>query len=97
MGAAHQDGIRAIAGPDLLEFCTPVPLRGENMTTVAEFTVQAGERVPFVMQWRPSHEPAAVEAKATRDRSSHDTERFWRTWSGRCTYDGPYRDRWSAR
>src|SRR6476469_8731540 len=32
-------GVRAIAGPDLLELCTPLELRGENMTTVAEFTV----------------------------------------------------------
>src|SRR5207237_7450458 len=32
-------GIRAIAGPDAVELVTPVELRGENLTTVADFTV----------------------------------------------------------
>jgi GH15 family glucan-1,4-alpha-glucosidase len=35
-------GIRAIAGPDLVEVCTPLDLRGENLTTVAEFDVKEG-------------------------------------------------------
>ena len=45
----------AIAGPDAIAFRTPVPLRGENMSTVAEFTAQPGERVPFVLTWFQSH------------------------------------------
>src|SRR5439155_3053076 len=49
-------GLRAIAGPDLLELCTPVEMRGENLTTVAEFDVSKGERIPFVLSWQPSHE-----------------------------------------
>ena len=43
MGARRQDfGLRAIAGPDALELHTPVELRGEDFTTVAEFSVGAG-------------------------------------------------------
>src|SRR5829696_6037145 len=37
-------GISATAGPDTVSVLTPVPLRGENLTTVAEFDVAAGER-----------------------------------------------------
>ena len=32
----------AVAGPDALSLRTPVPMRGENLRTVAEFTVEAG-------------------------------------------------------
>ncbi len=49
-------GIRAIAGPDQVELQTSVDLRGEGLTTVADFTVAEGQRVPFVLQWQPSQE-----------------------------------------
>ena len=47
-------GLHAIAGPDAAYLVTTAPLRGENMHTVSDFTVQAGERVPFVLTWAPS-------------------------------------------
>jgi len=84
-----QHGLRAIAGPDLLEFCTPVALKGENLRTTAEFTVQAGQQVPFVAQWRPSNEPAGCVVDA--DKLLAEADRFWRGWAARCTYRGPYR------
>ena len=39
-------GLEAIAGPDALILRTPIETRGEDFTTVAEFTVQEGERIP---------------------------------------------------
>src|SRR5947207_1466964 len=48
-------GISAIAGPDAVTIVTPVRLRGENFRTVAEFEVGPGERVPFNLNWHPSH------------------------------------------
>jgi uncharacterized radical SAM superfamily protein len=33
--------LHAIAGPDALVLATPVPTRGENLSTVADFTVEA--------------------------------------------------------
>ena len=50
-------GLHAIAGPDAAYFVTNAPLHGENMHSVSDFTVQAGERVPFVLTWAPSHVP----------------------------------------
>ena len=38
-----EDGIRAIAGPDLVVLRTTAPLIGEGLKTVSEFTVKAGE------------------------------------------------------
>ena len=50
-----EHGIHAVAGPDSAYLVTPAPLRGERMHTVSDFTVTAGERVPFVLTWSPSH------------------------------------------
>jgi GH15 family glucan-1,4-alpha-glucosidase len=83
-------GIAAVAGPDSLRLATPVALCGEDLSTVAEFTVAAGQEVPFLLQWHPSHlpPPAAIDAAQALD----DTQRWWREWSSRCTYQGPWRD-----
>jgi GH15 family glucan-1,4-alpha-glucosidase len=80
----------ALAGPDSVWLRTDVPLHGRGMTTVAEFTVAAGQRVPFVLTYQPSHRhrPKPVDAlEAVRD-----TERFWTGWIARCTYHGRWAD-----
>jgi GH15 family glucan-1,4-alpha-glucosidase len=44
----------------------------------------------FTLTWFSSHRdpPAAIDpGEALRE-----TERFWREWTSRCTYEGPYRD-----
>jgi GH15 family glucan-1,4-alpha-glucosidase len=85
-----ENGIAAVAGPNLVVLRTPVALKGENLSTSADFTVSEGERVPFVLTYGPSHRPppAAIDA----DLSLNDTEAFWREWSARCTYDGHRRE-----
>jgi GH15 family glucan-1,4-alpha-glucosidase len=81
-----EDGLTAIAGPDLLVLRCPVRLRGKNFTTRADFVVSAGEQVPFVLSWSPSNLPAPepADAAATITR----LERDWRDWSSRCHYQG---------
>jgi GH15 family glucan-1,4-alpha-glucosidase len=80
----------ATAGPDSLELRTPVPVVGRNFTTVAEFVVAEGQRVPFVMTWFPSHEtrPLPVDAEAALGA----TERYWCAWVAHSTYDGRWGD-----
>jgi GH15 family glucan-1,4-alpha-glucosidase len=69
----------AIAGPDMVLLRTPVELRGEGFTTVGDFAVSAGQRVPFVLTYAPSHlpqpEPIDVE-EALRA-----TAAFWQAWA----------------
>jgi GH15 family glucan-1,4-alpha-glucosidase len=77
-------------GPDALCLRTPVETHGENLTTVAEFTVAEGERVPFVLTWYPSNEPAPREIEA--DRALEQTEVWWQDWSERCEYEGRWRN-----
>ncbi|MFN8592545.1 MAG: glycoside hydrolase family 15 protein [Thermomicrobiales bacterium] len=78
----------ALAGPDALSLRTPIEVHGEDLSTVSEFIVRPGERVPFVLTWFPSHEPTPdpVDAEAALT----DTESFWRDWAGRCCHGGPY-------
>ena len=45
----------AVAGPDSVWLRTPVRLVGRDLAHEASFTVRAGERVPFVFSWTPSH------------------------------------------
>jgi GH15 family glucan-1,4-alpha-glucosidase len=78
------------AGPDTLELAASVAVEGENMKTVAEFGVSAGERESFVLNYRPSHldTQPAIDA----ERALADTEGEWREWSDRCTYRGRWPD-----
>ncbi|MDF2694446.1 MAG: hypothetical protein K0S65_2829, partial [Labilithrix sp.] len=80
----------AIAGPDALVLATPIETRGEGMTTTANFTVRAGDRVPFVLTWHPSHEPPPEQPDAFE--AIADTERWWLDWASRHRASGPYRD-----
>ena len=85
-----EKGICATAGPETVEIHTPVELRGEDLTTVAEFTVGEGDRVPFVLCWHASH--LALRSPVEAEEAVRSTEAWWREWSGRCEYDGPWRD-----
>ncbi|HEX5799555.1 MAG TPA: glycoside hydrolase family 15 protein [Gaiellaceae bacterium] len=80
----------AIAGPDAVALDTPVETHGENLHTVADFTVSAGERIPFVLTWFPSHQGAA--APVDPERALTETCDFWDEWIGRCTHGGRWDD-----
>jgi GH15 family glucan-1,4-alpha-glucosidase len=79
---------RAIAGPDMVTMRTPVGTRGKDLTTVADFTVAEGERIPFVLGYVPSHEqpPPPLDA----EESLKATEKFWTGWSGKNQISGPW-------
>ncbi len=75
-------GLEAIAGPDGLILRTPVETRGKDLTTVAEFTVKKGDRIPFVLTWFESHQEPPKPV--TADHALRDTEQFWKRWSSQC-------------
>lgn len=87
----HADGgISAIGGPDAIFLKSDVPTHGEGLSTVADFTVAAGERKTFVLSWHFSHEPAPKLSDPLL--ALDKTERYWREWTSRCTYRGEWRD-----
>jgi GH15 family glucan-1,4-alpha-glucosidase len=86
-----EQSVCAVAGPDSLWISTPVKLVGRDWAHHADFVVRAGDRVPFVLTWQPSHVSAAPPATDADDALAQ-TARFWTDWIARCTYHGRYRD-----
>jgi GH15 family glucan-1,4-alpha-glucosidase len=80
----------ATGGPDALCLRTPAEVRGEGLRTVSTFVVEAGERVPFVLTWFPSH--ADVPASVDPERALAETESYWQEWSGACDLRAPYHE-----
>jgi GH15 family glucan-1,4-alpha-glucosidase len=84
------NALRAISGPHSLVLRGPVECRGQDLTTVSEFSVRHGDRVPFVLSYQASHlpppDPADFEGELAK------TERAWKEWSSQCTYEGPWRE-----
>ncbi|HEY4133838.1 MAG TPA: glycoside hydrolase family 15 protein [Alphaproteobacteria bacterium] len=83
-------GIRAVAGPDSVQLRTPVKLVGRDFVTHGEFTVAAGETVPFLLSYAPSNlgPPKDEDCQGLLEQ----TEGWWRKWAARCTYKGEWRD-----
>jgi GH15 family glucan-1,4-alpha-glucosidase len=79
-----------VCGPDMTVLRTPVETRGEDLTTIAEFEVRAGQTVPFVLTYGPSHlpMPAAIDPEL----ALKETKAFWDEWSSRCICKGENRD-----
>jgi GH15 family glucan-1,4-alpha-glucosidase len=82
--------ITAVGGADSLTLHSPVPLKGEDLSTIAVAKVEAGDRLSFILTWHESHlqAPDSFDAEA----SLQATEQWWADWSSQCTYDGRYYD-----
>jgi len=82
--------LSAVAGPDKMLLRSPVRLHGENMKSVGEFSIAAGERIPFVLSYNASHEesPAPIDA----DQALEATEKFWTGWTAKNRIDGPWKE-----
>lgn len=83
-------GAAMVAGPDALRLSTEAPVQIGIGEVGSEFTVGPGQRVSFLLNWHPSHEPE----QRRRDVAAAvaETERWWQDWVDRCRYDGEHRD-----
>lgn len=90
--ALRSDGndLFAVSGPDALRLSTPVDVSSQDGCAEAQFVVSVGQRVPFVLTWFPSRqlEPAHLDPEYI----VADSERWWRAWVERCTYEGEWRE-----
>ena len=73
------DAWRAVCGPDMVVLRTPVGLRGEELTTVGDFTIAAGATVPFVLTHGPSY--MALPGPIDAAEALRETETYWRDWA----------------
>ncbi len=85
------DGAIATAGPDAFRLSTPLPLQLEDGTVTAEFVAVEGARERQTLTWHLSYEESPPVEDA--DSALARTEAWWREWSGRCGYQGAYRDK----
>jgi GH15 family glucan-1,4-alpha-glucosidase len=78
----------AIAGPDRIVFAAPVELCGEDLKTRAEFEVEEGQTVAFVLTWSHSFSPnpASPDGATVVEHVTH----AWEKWSSKHTPKGPY-------
>lgn len=77
-----EDGLTAVAGPDLVRLRTPLALKDDGFSSVADFTIRKGESIPTILTWHLSYDPIppARDIPGLLDR----TVAWWQEWSARC-------------
>lgn len=86
------EGALARGGNAALLLRSPVPLQASGSNgAYARFRIKAGERLDFCLDYEFDAARRSGNA-ADADRLVSETLDYWRQWSGRCTYQGPYRD-----
>ncbi len=79
-------GLSAIAGPDKLHFRSDVDVHGEDLSTIADFIVQEGQRLSFQLAWHPSHQAPPAELNVAE--TIEAAEAWWKDWSQGSRYRG---------
>ena len=96
-----ESGGRTFGGPNQIVVSSGVPASIEDSTMRSTFTVKAGERTGFALQWSPPQGPAPKPFPADRVAERiEDTVAGWRSWEAEHdVYVGPHRQlvRLSAR
>ena len=82
--------LRAISGANMVTLRTPVEVKGENLKTVADFTVKQGQTIPFVLTYSESYKglPRAVDCR----QALRATEKFWTDWVQPSRCRGPFKE-----
>ncbi|NUR62987.1 MAG: glycoside hydrolase family 15 protein [Catenulispora sp.] len=82
----------AVAGPDSVWMRAHPSIHsyGEGFATIGEFTVHAGDRIPIVVSWLPSHYTAPPRQDA--EKSLRETLDGWHEWAAKVKYQGHYHD-----
>jgi GH15 family glucan-1,4-alpha-glucosidase len=84
------DGVLLTAGPDSFLLCTPLELSLRTGSAATEFLATEGRRERLILSWYPSNRESPIVEDA--DSALARTESWWREWSGRCRYEGAYRE-----
>ncbi len=87
---AIDEGIRAVAGPGVAVLRASVPVHGEDLKTVADFTVSEGDRVWFTLTYGDSFKPDPKPIDALK--ALKENEKFWTRWVKKMNYDGAWRE-----
>ncbi len=80
--------VQAIAGPDRVTLATPAEVRGEDLMTRSDFTIEAGQEIPFILTWSNSYTPEPHQPDPAT--AIQNVTSAWSKWSGQHTPMGPY-------
>lgn len=83
-------GFLALSGPNAVSVVAPVQMRGHDFHTSGDFTVRAGDVVPFLFSYHDSLEQP--ENVGEPQKLLDETLRWWEEWSSHCIAQGQYRD-----
>lgn len=89
-GAAGEQVLRAISGPNALTLHASRLPRAQEDRHVDRFPVAAGERLDFVLTWTQSWAglPAPLDVSSALESTRHR----WAAWARANTYRGPHRE-----
>jgi len=73
---------------DMVVLRSSVRMKPKGFRHAATFNVIEGETVVFTLSYAPSYRPLPDAIDAME--ALRATERFWETWSSKCTHSGPY-------
>ncbi len=96
--ARSETGARFDGGGDTIHAACAVPLRVGDGLAEAAFALEAGGRADLVIAHGEGQgqgngaDDDATGLRAAVDASLAATCAYWREWSGRCSYEGPYRE-----
>jgi GH15 family glucan-1,4-alpha-glucosidase len=82
--------LRAVAGSDMVVLHTRIPVRGEGMKSVADFTIHEGETATFILAYGSSLEK--VPPAGDPEEQLTETVQFWTKWIGKSSYKGDYQE-----
>jgi GH15 family glucan-1,4-alpha-glucosidase len=71
--------LRAVGGPDQLILDTTVAVKGQDMTTVAEFSVDAGQEIGFSLRW--AHSWTAIPKSPDVPKTLERVTEAWQKWA----------------
>jgi GH15 family glucan-1,4-alpha-glucosidase len=88
----QEDGyLRMTTAPNSLALYAGAPVQFDDHDVWGDFSVRKGERVAFELAHNLAHDEVCARRSDAEARLA-ETERWWKEWSGRSKYQGPYKD-----
>jgi len=87
----HPEGALFLSDSCSLGLCSPLPLEPENGGVIADFTIQEGETINFILNYQPERD-ALLKCDFDPDTVFSETVGYWHDWLSQCTYSGRWRE-----
>lgn len=86
----HNGNLVAVAGPDAVRIESLIELDTDWHDVEQSFTVNEGDRIPFVLTWYPSYQDPPPQRDP--ERLLEETVAYWRDWANSCHLPEEWRE-----